>query len=331
MSGSLNVDTRRVVVRVERADGGLAANDVRAALEEQRLDRGEGRRDVEDVVVADVPDPEHPRAELAVRPRDRDPEPVAELEHELSGIHSVGGEDRRDDGRSLLVRREELQAHRLDALAAGAAERGVTSERALHALLEEHAQRHVERGDDRDGGRERRRSALERRLRARPVEVVAGERRPRGALPGGLRDDSEREARRRHERLLRPGHDDVEAPRVRLQRHRAEARDGVDDDERAGLARDARERLDVGDDACGRLGMHEHCELSPRLLEPRAQVLGTRRLSPCVAKLLDVCAVRGRERRPAVAERTGGDDEDALSRREEVHDRRLERTGSRGA
>ena len=66
-----------------------------------------------------------------------------------------------------------------------------------------------------------------------------------------------------------------------------------------------------------------------RLLEPRAEVLGPRRLSPCVAKLVDVGAVRARERRPAVAELAGRDDEDALSRGEEVHDRRLERAGSR--
>ena len=130
-------DTRGVVVRLERPDGGLAALDVRAALEEQRLDGRERRRDVEDVVVADVPDPEHARAELAVRARDRDPEAVAELEHELPRVHAVGGEDRRHDGRALLVRREELEAHRLGALAAGAAERGVTGERALETLLEE--------------------------------------------------------------------------------------------------------------------------------------------------------------------------------------------------
>ena len=89
----------------------------------------------------------------------------------------------------------------------------------------------------------------------------------------------EREARRRHERLLRPGDDDVEAPRIGLERHRAEARDGVHDDERAGLSRDPREGLHVGDDAGRGLGVHEHDELRPRLLEPRAQVFG-RGVSP---------------------------------------------------
>ena len=41
---------------------------------------------------------------------------------------------------------------------------------------------------------------------------------------------------RRHQRLLRARDDHVDAPRVRLERHGAEARDGVDDDERARVA-----------------------------------------------------------------------------------------------
>jgi hypothetical protein len=92
------------VVGLERPSRRDPAFDLRATLDEQRLDRGQGRRDVEDVVVADVPDAEHPRCELAVRSGDGDAEAVAQLEHELLRVDAVRREDRRHDGRALLVR-----------------------------------------------------------------------------------------------------------------------------------------------------------------------------------------------------------------------------------
>src|SRR5262245_40191370 len=76
-------DTGGVVIRLERPDRRNALLDRGPPLHEQRFDGRERGRDVEDVVVADMTDPEHPGAELAVRARDRDPEAVAELEHEL--------------------------------------------------------------------------------------------------------------------------------------------------------------------------------------------------------------------------------------------------------
>ena len=63
------------------------------------------------------------------------------------------------------------------------------------------------------------RSRVAAALPARPARHGAS------ARPGG-----------RHQRLLRAGDDDVDPPGVGLERHGAEARDGVDDDERAGLA-----------------------------------------------------------------------------------------------
>src|SRR2546430_2159972 len=81
---------------------------------------------------------------------------------------------------------------------------------------------------------------------------------------------------RRHQRLLRAGDDDVEAPRIRLERHRPEARDAVDDDERAGLFRHGRERLDVGDDAGRRLRVREEDDL--RAADAIAHVVRARRL-----------------------------------------------------
>ena len=77
--------------------------------------------------------------ELAVRARDRYPEAVAEREDELARVDPVGSQDRGDDGRALLVGREELEAHRLRPLAARATESGVACERGLETLVEEHA------------------------------------------------------------------------------------------------------------------------------------------------------------------------------------------------
>ena len=62
----------------------------------------------------------------------------------------------RDDCRALLVRREELEAHRLRALAAGAAEPDMAVVARLEALLEQQAERDVEPGDERHRRRERR-------------------------------------------------------------------------------------------------------------------------------------------------------------------------------
>src|SRR5919201_527130 len=59
-------DIRRLPVRLERARDRDSALDVGSALGEEELDRGKRGRDVEDVVVADVPDPEETRGEVAV-------------------------------------------------------------------------------------------------------------------------------------------------------------------------------------------------------------------------------------------------------------------------
>ena len=187
----------------------------------------------------------------------------------------------------------------------------------------------IERGDEGDRRRERRRAGRERVAELRPVEVEARERRARASLPRRRRDGDEREPRRRHQRLLRAGDDDVESPRVRLERHRAEARDRVDHRERARLAGRGRQRLDVRDDARRRLRVHEERDLRARLLEPRAHVVGLRRLAPRVAQLLHVGAVRAGDRDPAVAELARRDAEHALAGREQVHDRGLERGRAR--
>ena len=240
------------------------------ALDEQHLHGSERGRDVEDVEVADVSDAEHPRPELSVASGDRDPEALPEGEDELAGVDAVRGEDRRDDRRPLLVGREQRQAHRLRPFPAGTSERCVTCERCLESLVEQQLERLVERDDERHGRRERRRPGLERGAQLRPVEVHPRSGRARAALPGRRRDRGEREPGRCHQRLLRAGDDDVESPRIGLERNRAEARDRVDHRERAGLARCVSERLHVGDHARRGLGVDEEDHFRSCLLDPAA-------------------------------------------------------------
>ena len=142
----------------------------------------------------------------------------------------AGRADRGHDRAPVLVRREELEAERLHARARGAAEADVPVERSFQSLREQEVERDVEPRDERDGQRDRRVELLLRLARSLPVEVEA-RRRP-GRRQRGLGDGGEAEPGRGHQRLLRPGDDDVEAPRVGLARDGAEARHRVDDDER---------------------------------------------------------------------------------------------------
>ena len=86
---------------VRDTDAGL---DLRAEVGEPELDRGERRRHVEDVVVADVADAEHGRPQRAVALRELDAVPLAKLRDELAGIDPWRRLDRRDDGRRVVVR-----------------------------------------------------------------------------------------------------------------------------------------------------------------------------------------------------------------------------------
>ena len=168
----------------------------------------------------------------------------------------------------------------------------------------------------------------ERLLHALPVEVEARHRRAARALPCSAGHRRQGEPRRRHERLLRSRDDDVEAPGIGLEWNGAEAGDRVDHQERTRVLCDTPERLEVGDDAGRRLRVDDDDDLRPGLGESRAQIVGLRRLPPGVPELVHVCAERRRHRAPAVAERSGRDDEDALARRQDVHERGLERTGA---
>ena len=88
-------------------------------------------------------DPEDLPLERALPVRDRDPEPVAEGEHELGRVDALRRANRGHDRRAILVGREELEAHRLGTLAAGTAEPDVPVEDGLEARLEQETERDV--------------------------------------------------------------------------------------------------------------------------------------------------------------------------------------------
>ena len=149
-------------------------------------------------------------------------------QQELTCVDSLRRAHGRHDRGGVVVGREELEPHRLDPLAAGAAEADVVLESSLEPAVEQHAERDVEPLHERDGRREGRVEVCLSLPRPLPVEVEARQRPAR--VPGAP-------ARRR--RRARPGGvisafcepeiDDVHAPFVGLERDCAEARDGVDD------------------------------------------------------------------------------------------------------
>src|SRR5579864_9259404 len=92
-----------------------AALDVGTEVGEAELDGAERGRDVEHVVVADVADAEDPALQLRLAVRELDAVAVAEQRDELRGVDPFGRADGGDDGGRVVVRREQLEPHRLRA------------------------------------------------------------------------------------------------------------------------------------------------------------------------------------------------------------------------
>src|SRR5215470_15519294 len=74
--------------------------------------------------------------------------------------------------------------------------------------------------------------------------------------------------------------------------------------------------------------MRQQHDAGPALGETRGEVVGGRSFAPLVREPVDLAAERLRDRGPAVAECTGGDDADAVAGRAQVRDRRLHRPGA---
>ena len=131
-------------------------------------------------------------------------------------------------------------------------------ERRLEPAVEHEAER-LDEGDDGRGRRRERRRAL--RLRA-PLSAPSPSRSAAASpTPIAPRRASETAANARPGGVIsafcEPGHDDVGAPGVGLERHGAQARHGVDHGQDTGVAAHGKERLEVADDARRRLGVDD--------------------------------------------------------------------------
>ena len=275
-----------------------------------------------------MPDPEQPVDHVTVAAGDGDPEPIPEREPERDGVDPRRGEDGGQHRCGVVVRRVELESHRPGAGAAGSAEGDVTGEDVLQPFGEDQPQCGVERHDRRRGRRERRVVLLliRRGHAPSPSRTVAASLAP--SAHGASRDGREREAGRRHQSLLRSRYDDVDSPCIRFDRHSPEARDRVDDRNRARL-------VACGDEAgCPRRrrsrSPNERVTPPPAPLSARERATSSARGDfPTVGQRDDVAAVRRRHLLPPGAEIPVRDDERLLARGEEVDDGRLERAGPR--
>ena len=143
----------------------------------------------------------------------------------------------------------------------------------LEPLVEEQTERDIEADDDRDRGRERRIERLLRVPRRAPSRSSSADARASStAAQASAETETVARPGRRHQRLLRARDHRVEAPGVGLERNGAEARDGVDDDERACLLGGGGEALDVCDHAGRGLRVRHEDDLgAAELAQPRAR------------------------------------------------------------
>jgi hypothetical protein len=74
--------------------------------------------------------------------------------------------------------------------------------------------------------------------------------------------------------------------------------------------------------------VREEHEAGLALAQPCSRVGGRGNLTPRVAQVVDVCPVGLRDRRPALAEVPGRDDQHGVARRDEIRDRGLHRAAA---
>ena len=315
-------------VRLERGRDRRPALDVRAGLDKGALEGREGRGDVLHVDVADVAEANDLPALLALAPDDGDARALAHGGDDRLPVDLCRHADRSDHGRAVGVRREELEPHCLHACASCAPEAKVALVGGVETVGQDQIQGHVEPPDERDRRRER---GLAHRLGGDgplPVHVVARKRSGLRRLEGRRGNRRERQPRRAHERLVRAGQHDVEAPVVGLERDRGEAGDRVHCDQRSGARQALGGGLQVGDSSRGGVRVGQvHDAGTADLVEAGAHLVGARQLAPLVAQVVDGQAVAFRDRGPPLPEVAVRDDEHAVAGRADVGDRGLHRRG----
>src|SRR5207249_8724877 len=130
--------------------------------------------------------------------------------------------------------------------------------------------------------------------------------------------------------LLRPRHDQVDAPGVHRKVGDAEARYRVDDEDRVVLPGDRRVGADVVQYAGGGLAvLDEHGLRFGMALQRLGDTSGVDGLPERRPQVDRLEAVRAGEVEPAVAELAGADDDHAVAGRERVDDGRFHRPRAR--
>ena len=227
--------------------------------------------------------------------------------------------------------RVELEAHRLRARPAGAADRDVAGEDPLEALLEDEAERCVERDDDRRRRRERACCPSPGRRAGAPSPSRSAASVDSAAFAQARSEiDGEREAGRCHQRLLRAGDDDVD-PQASVSSGTAPRLEIASTTEITPASLQAAASCSMSETTPVDVSEWTRKATPAPLSARRARdVLGLRRLAPRVVQRDDVAAVGGAELLPARAELSVRDDERLLAGRDQVREGRLVRARAGG-
>src|SRR5215831_4672105 len=162
------------------------------------------------------------------------------------------------------------------------------------------------------------------------VEIELGQRGALGCTPRLLAEGEKSQARGQHEPFLGGGDDNVDPPSVHGQLGDAEARDGVDDEDRTGAPRGLRVPAHVVEHARRGLAVLDEHPLHVRVVAQRlGDTIRRHRVAVRRFQLDDGEAEGLADGEPALGERTRVDHDDPVARRQRVGDRRLHGSRSR--
>ncbi len=304
---------------------------VRPTAERRELEAAHRPQDLLDRDRSEMAEPEDLAGQLALAAGQDQAAPL-ELAVERLPVEVVGNEGGRDRLRGVGRVGEELEAERLETGARCRRARLVAGEDVLGALEAHQPDALVDLVDHGDGRRPRRLTGRVAVAMGTQVEVDPRHGRGLHRGPGALRGRDHGQTRRGHEGLLRAGHDDVDAPRVHLERDGAQAGHAVDEDERLGtLLPDRRRQLgDRVHDAGRRLVVGQQHGLDGRdRTEAFADLVRRRGIPPLGIELGHVRPVGRGDLGEPVTERADRDAEHAVAGRQRVDDRGLEAAGAR--
>src|SRR6185437_1133655 len=233
-------------VRVNVLHGGdtFAKRNRQALRRENDLKLRDHREQIREIEITEVRDAENLTFHRSLAVGNDRAEAVAEFLHDDAGIEALRRADSRD-GRGWRVFGERLHAEFGNRVARGFREQLRVLDQLIHADALHVFQRFGKCQNQRGGWRPARFAVGGALALLLQIEIEPRKLGLRFACPGFLARRQEREARRNHEGFLRTADHDVEAPAVDVERHRAEPRDRIDDEDSVGLLDEAGHRLHV--------------------------------------------------------------------------------------